>query len=65
MQEVADHLIDAGIIAPIAGLRGLRMEQSLRPCSRLSDDELQQVAEFRSALSARIAKSSPATGLSR
>jgi hypothetical protein len=50
MEEVADHLVEEQIIAPIARLRGLRTEHSLRPCNRLTDEELAQVADFRARL---------------
>ena len=57
MQEVADYLVEHHIIAPIARLRGLRTEGSLRPCARLTDEELALVAEFRT----RLAVSAPST----
>jgi hypothetical protein len=50
MEEVADHLVEEQIIAPIARLRGLMTEHSLRPCNRLTDEELAQVADFRARL---------------
>jgi len=63
MQEVADHLVEHQIIAPIARLRGLRTEHSLRPCARLSDDELALVADFRKRLSVSAPSTTPAAGL--
>jgi hypothetical protein len=62
MQEVADHLVEHQIIAPIARLRGLRTEHSLRPCARLTDDDLALVADFRKRLTASAPSSSPAAG---
>jgi hypothetical protein len=64
MEEVANHLVDEHIIAPVARLRGLRTEQSLRPCARLSDDELAQVASIRERLAVSVTVTAPAAGQS-
>jgi len=65
MQELADHLVEHHIIAPIARLRGLRTEQSLRPCARLTDDELALVADFRKRLAVGARSASRAAGSGR
>ncbi len=62
MQELADHLVEHEIIAPIARLRGLRTEHSLRPCARLTDDELALVAGFRKRLAAGAPSTDPTAG---
>lgn len=62
MEDVATHLVEEHIIAPIARLRGLRTEQSLRPCDRLTKDELTQVAEIHKRLAAPVTVPASAPG---
>ena len=50
MEEVADFLVDEGIVAPIARHRGLHSESMLAPCDRLTPDEKRQVERFSAEL---------------
>ena len=50
MEEIADFLVDEGIVASISRHRGLRSEHLLAPCERLTADEVRQVERFRAQL---------------
>lgn len=54
MEQVADYLVEAGIIATISRYRGLSTEHTLAPCESLTADELEQVGRFHAKLSSRL-----------
>lgn len=50
MEQLADFLVDDGIMAPFSRHRGLMSERLLAPCKRLKNAELRQVERFHDRL---------------